>query len=58
MPESTFSNFLEVNLKFGGLFVIVFCLFLIMGLIPAVYLVVAMNRRPRVVSNGKLESLE
>lgn len=56
MPESTFSNFLEVNLKFGGLFVIVFCLFLIMGLIPAVYLIVVMNRRSlRVVSNGGVQ---
>ena len=45
MAESTFSNFLEVNLKFGGLFVIVFCLFLIMGIIPAVYLIIMMNRR-------------
>lgn len=43
--ESTFSNFLEVNLKFGGLFVIVFCLFLILGLIPAVYLSFIMKRR-------------
>jgi hypothetical protein len=44
LPESTFSNFLEVNLKFGGLFVIVFCLFLIMGLIPAIYMSVYMRR--------------
>lgn len=39
-----FSNFLEVNLKFGGLFVIVFCLFLITGLIPAIYLSMTMNK--------------
>ncbi|TNV78547.1 hypothetical protein FGO68_gene13057 [Halteria grandinella] len=44
LPESTFSNFLEVNLKFGGLFVIVFCLFLIMGLIPAIYMSVVIRR--------------
>jgi hypothetical protein len=44
--ESTFSNFIEVNLKFGGLFVIVFCLFLILGLIPAIYLSFVMRRRP------------
>jgi len=43
--ESTFSNFLEVNLKFGGLFVIVFCLFLILGLIPAIYLGIFMKRK-------------
>ena len=44
VAESTYSNFLEVNLKFGGLFVIVFCLFLIMGLIPAIYLSVMLKR--------------
>jgi DMSO reductase anchor subunit len=44
VTESTFSQFLEVNLKFGGLFVIVFCLFLIMGLIPAIYLSVMLKR--------------
>jgi hypothetical protein len=44
LPESTFSNFLEVNLKFGGLFVIVFCLFLILGLIPAIYMSIVMRR--------------
>ena len=45
VAESTFSNFLEVNLKFGGLFVIIFCLFLILGLLPAIYLSIVMKRR-------------
>jgi hypothetical protein len=43
--ESTFANFLEVNLKFAGLFVIVFCLFLVVGLIPALYLSIAIKRK-------------
>ena len=45
ITESTFSNFLEVNLKFGGLFVIVFCLFLVVGLIPAVYLSLILKKK-------------
>lgn len=45
IPQSVFSTFLEVNLKFGGLFVIVFCLFLVLGLIPAIYLSIVMKRR-------------
>ena len=43
--ESTFANFIEVNLKFAGLFVIVFCLFLVLGLIPAVYLSFTLKRK-------------
>jgi hypothetical protein len=43
--EATFANFLEINVKFAGLFVIIFCLFLIVGLIPAVYLSFAIRRR-------------
>lgn len=42
--ESTFANFIEVNLKFAGLFAIVFCLFLVLGLIPALYLSFTMKR--------------
>ena len=45
IEESTFANFLEVNMKFAGLFVIVFCLFLIVGLIPAVYFSISLKRR-------------
>ena len=45
ISESTFSNFLDVNLKFGGLFVIVYCLFLILGLFPAIYLSVIMKKK-------------
>lgn len=58
MSESTFTNSLEVNLKFGGLFVIVFCLFLIMGLLPAVYLMVNMRRRNSSGNNGKPSASE
>jgi DMSO reductase anchor subunit len=47
VSESTFSQFLEVNLKFAGLFIIVFCLFLVMGLIPAIYLSTMMKRLVR-----------
>ena len=47
MSEGTFSQFLEVNLEFSGLFIIMFCLFLVMGLIPAVYLSVMMKRMSR-----------
>ena len=43
--ESTFANFLEVNVKFAGLFIIIFCLFLIVGLIPAVYMSITMKKR-------------
>lgn len=49
--ESTFSNFIEVNLKFAGLFTIVFCLFLVLGLIPALYLSFAMKGK-RVIIEG------
>jgi hypothetical protein len=50
--ESTFSNFLEVNLKFGGLFVIVFCLFLILGLIPAIYLSIVLKKKGAINLGG------
>jgi hypothetical protein len=33
-----------VNLKFAGLFVIVFCLFLLIGLIPAIYKSISLRR--------------
>jgi hypothetical protein len=44
VSESVFSQFIEVNLKYAGLFVIVFCLFLIMGLIPAIYKSITLRR--------------
>lgn len=55
ISESTFANFLEVNLKFAGLFVIVFCLFLVVGLIPAIYLSFAKKRNSHTLDN-KLNS--
>lgn len=50
--ESTFSNFLEVNVKFGGLFVIVFCLFLVVGFIPAYYLRFLIKKKGEVQTVG------
>ena len=50
VSESMFSQFIEVNLKFAGLFVIVFCLFLIMGLIPAIYKSITLRRSVQSIS--------
>jgi len=36
--EVTFEGFVEENMKFAGLFTIVFCCFMQLGLIPAIYL--------------------
>ena len=44
VSEAVFSQFIEVNLKFAGLFVIVFCLFLLIGLIPAIYKSISLRR--------------
>jgi hypothetical protein len=44
VSEAVFSQFIEVNLKFAGLFVIVFCLFLLIGLIPAIYNSISLRR--------------
>ena len=52
ISESTFSSFIEVNLKFGGLFLIVYCLFLILGLIPAIYLFFILRKKGNVVLTG------
>jgi len=52
IEQSTFSNFLEVNLKFGGLFLIVFCLFLILGLVPAYYIKFLMKKRGKIQLHG------
>lgn len=38
MSEKTFATIVEINLKFAGLFSIVFCCFLFIGLFPALYL--------------------
>ncbi|CDW83012.1 UNKNOWN [Stylonychia lemnae] len=51
IEQGTFSNFLEVNLKFGGLFLIVFCLFLILGLVP-VYIKFLIKRRGETQHKG------
>jgi hypothetical protein len=45
ITESTFSNFTEINLKFAGLFVIVFCLFLIVALFPAIYISITIKQK-------------
>ena len=44
VSEAVFSQFIEVTLKFAGLFVIVFCLFLLIGLIPAIYKSISLRR--------------
>jgi len=44
ISESTFANFVEINLKFAGLFVIIFTLFLIIGLFPAIYISLSLKR--------------
>lgn len=66
VSESMFSQFLEVNLKFAGLFIIVFCFFLIMGLLPAIYKSISIKRErqnssgilPNVVLGGLIGATE
>jgi hypothetical protein len=38
ISESTFTTFVEINLKFAGMFSIVFSFFLILGFISAIFL--------------------